>query len=69
VTITSVNEAGRKGGQTVLRNRGREFYSRIGAKGQQKMRARHPNMASQWGKLGGRPRKLSLSDMGKDKQE
>jgi len=59
----SVSEAGRKGGQTVLRNLGRKFYSRIGAKGQQKMRARYPNMASQWGKLGGRPRKPSLSQL------
>jgi general stress protein YciG len=65
----SVSEAGRRGGLTVLRNRGREFYVQIGIKGQQEMRARYPNMASKWGKLGGRPRKLSLSDMGKDKQE
>jgi len=59
----SVSEAGRRGGQTVLRNRGREFYARIGAKGQQKMRARYPNMASEWGKLGGRPRKPNLSKL------
>lgn len=68
VAIT-VNEAGRRGGLTVLRNRGREFYAQIGIKGQQVMRARHPNMASKWGKLGGRPRKLSLSDVGRGKQE
>jgi general stress protein YciG len=59
----SVSEAGRKGGQTVLRNRGREFYRQIGAKGQQKMRSRYPNMASEWGKLGGRPRNPSLNDI------
>jgi general stress protein YciG len=59
----SVSEAGRKGGQSILRNRGRRFYSQIGAKGQRKMRALHPNMASQWGKLGGRPRKPNLSEV------
>jgi general stress protein YciG len=59
----NVSEAGRKGGQTVLRNRGREFYRQIGAKGQQKMRARHPGMSSQWGKLGGRPRKPNLNEI------
>jgi general stress protein YciG len=59
----SVTEAGRRGGQTVFRKRGREFYRQIGAKGQQKMRERHPNMASQWGKLGGRPRKPSLNEI------
>jgi hypothetical protein len=65
----SVSEAGQRGGLTVLRNRGKEFYVQIGIKGQQKMRARYPNMASKWGKLGGRPRKLPLSDVGRDKQE
>ena len=64
----SVSEAGRRGGLTVLRNQGKEFYVQIGIKGQQKMRARYPNMASKWGKLGGRPRKLSLSDIGGEKQ-
>lgn len=59
----SVSEAGRRGGLTVLRNRGREFYAQIGTIGQQAMRARHPNMASRWGKLGGRPKKLSLSQL------
>jgi general stress protein YciG len=65
----SVSEAGRRGGLTVLRNRGREFYTQIGVKGQQTTRSRYPNMASKWGKLGGRPRKLPLSAMGKDKQK
>jgi general stress protein YciG len=59
----SVSEAGRRGGLTVFRNRGRAFYAQIGAKGQQKMRALHPNRASEWGKLGGRPKKLKLSQI------
>jgi len=60
----NVVEAGRKGGLTVLRKLGREFYCQIGRKGQAAMRQRYPNMAKQWGKLGGRPKKNSLNDMG-----
>ena len=56
----TVNEAGRKGGLTVLRNRGSAFYSRIGRIGQAVMRQRYPGMATVWGKKGGRPRKISL---------
>jgi general stress protein YciG len=59
----SVAEAGRKGGLTVLNRRGRAFYSEIGKKGQQAMRQKYPNMASEWGKLGGRPKKLTLNQI------
>lgn len=34
----TVQEAGRKGGQRVLRQRGPEYFSRIGRKGGQKVR-------------------------------
>lgn len=34
----TVQEAGRKGGQTVLQERGPEFFSQIGRKGGQKVR-------------------------------
>ena len=34
----SVQEAGRKGGETVLQQRGPEFFSEIGKKGGQKVR-------------------------------
>lgn len=63
VLSTSVNEAGRKGGLTVLQKRGRSFYVDIGRKGQLVLRQKYPNMASQWGKLGGRPRKPNLSQL------
>jgi len=59
----SVAEAGRKGGLIVLIRRGRAFYSVIGKKGQQAMRQKYPNMASEWGKLGGRPKKLALNQI------
>ena len=61
----SVVEAGKRGGLTVLANRGRQFYAEIGRKGQQAMRAKYPNMASEWGRRGGRPRKLDLNSMGR----
>jgi general stress protein YciG len=56
----TVSEAGRKGGLAVLRNRGHAFFVEIGKRGQNVMRERYPNMASEWGKKGGRPRKSNL---------
>lgn len=65
----SVVEAGRKGGLSVLTRRGRAFYSEIGKKGQQAMRQKYPNMASEWGKLGGRPKKAMLNQITGEKGE
>ena len=62
-TIT-VAAAGRKGGLSCLQKRGHTFYCQIGRKGQVAMRQKYPNMASVWGKLGGRPQKLPLNDVG-----
>ena len=59
----TVSEAGRRGGLSVFGARGCQFFAEIGKKGQRAMRARHPNMASQWGKLGGRPRKPKLEEI------
>jgi hypothetical protein len=59
MTMT-VNEAGHRGGLAVLRRRGRDFFACIGKKGQEAMRVKYPNKAREWGKLGGRPKKLSL---------
>lgn len=59
----SVNEAGRRGGLAVFRHRGRRFFAEIGRKGQRAMRARYPNMAQKWGKLGGRPKKPKLKEV------
>jgi general stress protein YciG len=60
----TVNEAGKKGGLRTLIKVGREFYVGIGQKGQKSMRRKYPNMAREWGRLGGRPKKHSLDDMG-----
>jgi hypothetical protein len=64
----TVNEAGRTGGLKVLERHGRDFFVRIGKRGQAVMRAKYPNMSSKWGRLGGRPRKSSLQHMREDKQ-
>jgi hypothetical protein len=63
--LLNVQEAGRLGGLAVLRKRGRAFFAEIGKSGQKAMRRKYPNMASVWGKLGGRPRKSSLGNMGR----
>lgn len=60
-TTTTVSEAGRKGGMTVLEKHGLAHFSKIGARGQAAMREKHPGKASDWGKLGGRPKKLPLN--------
>jgi len=59
----TVVEAGRKGGRTTHRRWGRDFYVHIGKMGQVAMRKKYPNMAGTWGKMGGRPRKLTLAEI------
>jgi general stress protein YciG len=61
VKHATVQEAGRLGGLKLLHNRGRRHFIEIGKTGQQAMRRKYPGMASEWGKRGGRPRKLALS--------
>ena len=56
----TVREAGRRGGFALLLKRGRNHFSEIGKKGQETIRKRYPDMASEWGKKGGRPRKDNL---------
>lgn len=62
-----VTEAGRRGGLSVLSKYGKSHYAEIGKIGQEAMRRKYPAHASKWGKLGGRPKKPSLNDMGEAK--
>ena len=64
----SVNEAGKRGGSTVLRKYGRQFYAAIGKKGATATHERYPGKASMWGKLGGRPRKPKLEEITGEEQ-
>ena len=61
----SVNEAGHRGGFACLHNKGRAFYVEIGKKGQVAMRQKYPSMASEWGKMGGRPQKQKFDETGR----
>jgi general stress protein YciG len=56
----TVMEAGRKGGLSLLNKQGRRHFVEIGRKGQESLRKNYPNMASVWGKKGGRPRKNNI---------
>ena len=56
----TTSEAGRKGGLALLSKRGKKHFTEIGKKGQEIMKKRYPDMASEWGKKGGRPRKHNL---------
>ena len=67
--MTTTVEAGRKGGLTVLYNHGREFYSRIGRIGQAVTRQRYPGMAAEWGRRGGRPKKVCLDEITGEKDK
>ncbi len=59
----TVAQAGKRGGLKLLQTRGRNYFAVIGRKGQEAMRQKYPDMASEWGKLGGRPRKLPLGQI------
>ena len=56
----TVNEAGRRGGLSLLNRRGHSHFAEIGKKGQAVLRKRYPGMASAWGKKGGRPKKNNI---------
>jgi hypothetical protein len=62
----TVRQAGRRGGLALLQKKGRPFFAQIGRKGQLELRQKYPGMASVWGKLGGRPKKPSLTSMGEE---
>jgi len=59
----TVAEAGKLGGLKLLRTRGHDYFVAIGRKGQAAMRRRHPGMAAEWGRTGGRPKKPALQEI------
>ncbi len=52
-----VRQAGRLGGITTATKYGREYYREIGKKGGHTTATQYKEMLSQFGKLGGRPRR------------
>ena len=59
----TVAQAGKRGGLRLLQTRGRDYFVMIGKKGQTVMRRKYPDMAREWGKRGGRPRKMTLDEI------
>ena len=56
----SVREAGRRGGLSNVRKYGVQHFVKIGRIGGLRTKALYSNRHSEWGKLGGRPKKPSL---------
>lgn len=59
----SVQQAGRKDGLATKDRHGLSFLREIGKKGGQITSIRYQDKYSIWGKMGGRPRKISLASM------
>jgi general stress protein YciG len=58
----TVSKAGRRGGQTTLKNQGNDFFRRIGKKGGKRTAELYRDLLSEFGKKGGRPRRPTLSE-------
>jgi general stress protein YciG len=56
----TVQEAGRRGGQATLQNRGVTHFQKIGRKGGRRTAELYRDLLSDFGKRGGRPRRPSL---------
>jgi len=60
-TGISVQEAGRRGGESTLERRGTDFFRKIGRKGGQRTAQLYRELLKEFGKKGGRPRHPSLN--------
>ena len=56
----TVAEAGRRGGNATLKNQGPDFFKSIGRRGGKQTAKLYGHLFSEYGKLGGRPRRPSL---------
>lgn len=56
----TVQEAGRRGGQSTLKRKGIEFYREIGRKGGQRTTEMYRDLLAEFGRKGGRPRRPNL---------
>ena len=59
----SVREAGRRGGLANLDKFGSEYFVRIGRLGGLRTKALHSDHYSEWGRMGGRPKKPKLKEI------
>lgn len=67
-SIMTVQDAGSLDGLALLQRLGKQHFAAIGKNGQKEMRNRLPNMAKEWGKMGGRPRKMPLLQNGGERR-
>jgi general stress protein YciG len=58
----TVQEAGRRGGQTTLQNQGVEHFKKIGRKGGKHTAQLCRDRLSEFGRRGGRPRRPNLEE-------
>ena len=58
----TVQEAGRRGGNTTLHNQGVEHFKKIGRKGGKRTAKLYRDLLSEFGRRGGRPRRPSLKE-------
>lgn len=59
----SVREAGRRGGLANLQKFGSQYFVRIGKLGGLRTKALHGHRYAEWGKRGGRPKKINLTEI------
>ena len=58
----TVEEAGRRGGQSTLEHQGVEFFRTIGRKGGRRTKELYGELLSEFGRKGGRPRRPALNE-------
>jgi general stress protein YciG len=58
----TVAEAGRRGGRATLESQGIDFFKRIGKKGGERTAELYKELLSEFGRKGGRPRRLALDE-------
>jgi general stress protein YciG len=67
--IIDVQAAGRLGGQSTLRNHGKNFYKTIGSKGGRATSKKYKKMLAWWGQLGGRPNSPKIEELLDDEEK
>ena len=68
-TRITVQEAGRRGGESTFQRRGTDFFRKIGRKGGQRTAELYKELLKEFGKKGGRPRRPSLTDAGQENRQ
>ena len=65
----SVSEAGRRGGYATLENLGLDHFQKIGRRGGKRTAHLYREMLSEFGKMGGRPKRPSLKESIKEENQ